>query len=112
MDIAGILSSQGPELLKTLEGVGFSADQAEQFLPEAGQQIAGALSGGGLENLLGSADIGTLLERVDVADLASKLGIDGGLVGSGLNAILPQIMEALKGEAGGILGGLGSKLLG
>jgi hypothetical protein len=112
MDIGEILSSQGPKLLETLEGVGFNAEQAQQFLPEAGQQIASALSGGGLGDLLSGNSVGGLLESIDVAGLSSRLGIDGGLVGSGLNAIVPQIIDGLKGDAGGVLGGLGSKLLG
>jgi len=112
VDIKEILSGHGPELLKTLEQVGFSAEQAQQFLPEAGQKIAAAVSGGGLGDLLSGDAVGGLLENVDVASLTSKLGIDSGLVRSGLNAIVPQILEGLKGGTGGLLGGLGSKLLG
>ena len=60
----------------------------------------------------GDGGLEGLLENVDVASLAEKVGIDPGIAQTALETVLPKILEALQGGGGGLLGGLGSKLLG
>jgi len=110
---------QAAELLSTLTKSGLSAEQAEKFLPVAGESIAQAASG--LD--LSGGDTGQLLDSlsqsIDIQALASQLGMDSATVSNGLTALLPQLLKLLQGGGlasliggsglGGLLGGLTSK---
>ena len=111
MDIQQLITQLAPTLLAKLQETGFSTDQAEQFLPEAGESIAGNVGAGDLVSLLAGGDpVAAILEKVDIGALASKLGIDSGLATQGLQSILPQLVEGLKSEGGGGLLGSAAKL--
>lgn len=127
MDILkDLLMNNSSELVDTLSATGFSAEQAQEFIPEAAEGVQQALSGGDLLSLLGGGDaegiVSTLLEKVDIAGIASRLGIDESMVNTGLETLLPRVLEimneqgsglsSLLGGEGGVLGGiakLGSK---
>ncbi|MEN8129568.1 MAG: hypothetical protein ABFS45_05105 [Pseudomonadota bacterium] len=129
MDIfKDLLMNNRSELVDTLSEAGFSAEQAQEFIPEAAQGVQQVLSGGGgdLLSLLGGGDsegiVSALLEKVDIAGIASRLGLDESMVNTGLETLLPRALEimneqgsglsSLLGGEGGILGGiakLGSK---
>ncbi len=123
-----LLMNNSSELVNTLSESGFSAEQAQEFIPEAAQGVQQALSDGGgdLLSMLGGGDtegiVSTLLEKVDIAGIASRLGLDESMVNTGLETLLPRALEimneqgsglsSLLGGEGGVLGGiakLGSK---
>ena len=89
-----------------------NSEQAEKFLPAAGEQLSGAASGGGLASLLGGGGIEGVLEQVDVTALAQQVGIEPDMARKALDTIVPKLMEAMQQGGGGLLGGVGSKLLG
>jgi len=105
-------SSQSKELLATLTGSGFSAEQAKTFLPAAGESIVQATAGLDLSGDYSGGLIDTLLRRVDIQGLASQLGMDSATVTNGLTALLPQAVKLLQGgglpslASGGGIGGL------
>lgn len=127
MDILkDLLMNNSSELVDTLSAAGFSAEQAQEFIPEAAQGVQQALSGGDLLSLFGGGDaegmVSALLEKVDIAGIASRLGLDESMVNNGLESLLPRALEiineqgsglsSLLGGEGGMLGGiakLGSK---
>lgn len=102
-----ILEEKGAELAGGLvEKLGFNADQARAFVPEAAQSVfdvakerAGDLD---FSDLTGSA--GSLIDGVDTGALATKVGIDSSQAKSGLSAIVPTLLSALKEKAGGLSG--------
>lgn len=118
-------ANHSSELMQSLSDAGFSDEQAQEFLPEIGQGVQEAFSGRDLLSLLGGSDVGsivnTLLERVDVAAIATKLGLDEAMVTDGIETLIPNVMELIDQEGGlsallqgegGLLGGiarLGSK---
>ena len=114
MDIETLLADQGPELLEKLQQVGLNSEQAQAFLPEAGDQVAKALSGGsGLANLLGGGGVDDLLRNIDTDAIAEKVGIGKTLAEKALQALVPIVMKNIgsSGGAAGMLGGLASKFL-
>jgi hypothetical protein len=122
-----LLANNSPALVNTLSEAGFNAQQAEEFIPEVGQSVQDAFSSGDLISLLGGSNtdsiVNTLLEKLDIEAIANKLGLDESMASSGVEALIPKVMELinqdggglsslLQGE-GGLLGGiarLGSKL--
>lgn len=109
-----LISSKGAGLVSQLTGSGFSAEQAEKFLPEAGGSIMGALQGLDVKALLGSdaaSQTSSLLGNIDVAGLASKLNLDSAVAKGGLEKFIPVVMGFLKDNqaAAGVLGLLGGK---
>ena len=107
-----LISNHSSELISTLTDSGFNTEQAQNFLPEAGRGVTEALSGGNLSELLTgdtNALMSTILEKVDVAGIASRLGIDESMVNEGLSALVPKVMEIFQGEGGGLASLLGGE---
>lgn len=109
-----LISSKGAGLMTELAGKGFSAEQAEKFIPEAGSRIMDALPGLDLGSLLKSdtsTQISSVIGNIDIAALAGKLGLDAGLAQGGLEKLIPIAMSFLKDNeaAAGLLGMLGGK---
>ena len=110
---------QAGDLLSTLTQSGFSADQAKAFIPAASESVMQAASGLDLSGGESGDIVNSLLQNVDIQGLASKVGLDANMVTTGLTALLPQLVEMLKGDglssllsggAGGLLGRLVGKL--
>ncbi len=101
MDILqSIIGDKAGELVSGLVGQGFSQEQAENFLPEAGSSIVSAFKESG-----DNADADSILGNIDLSAIASKLGIDSNLVDQGMKFILPSILGQLGGSGvGGMLG--------
>ncbi len=117
MDILNqLMGERGGEMLSALTGAGFSAEQAEKFLPVAGEGIGKALGEADVTALLGASDdpVAGLLDKIDVSGIAARVGLDASLVETGLRSLLPQVLVALQGEGGGVSsllgGGLGGLL--
>ncbi len=112
--IKNLLSGQSEELSSLLAEKGFSLDEAGRFLPEAGQSVSDAASEAGAGLLTSDSPIDALLENIDIAALAEKVGIAPELAEQGLQALLPAVTEALGGEEGALSslmeGGIGGVL--
>ena len=113
-----LLANHSSELIDALSESGFSVEQAQEFLPEAGQGVKDALSGGDMVSLLGNDSdtiVSSLLEKMDITAIAERLGLDETMVSNGLEVLIPKVMEIFKGEGGGLsslLGGDEGGLLG
>lgn len=111
--LAGILKEHSGDLVSKLtEHAGFTEDQAERFVPEAGEAVLASLKDGGSEVDLESPatserSIESLLGGIDADALASKVGIPSEQSIGGLKAILPMLLSLISSKAGA-LGGLTS----
>lgn len=109
--LKNLISEHGSSLMSTLTESGFTADQAQQFLPEAAQGMSDAISGGGISELLGGGDEGgmasTIMSKIDIDGTASRVGIDSSLAGSGLDALIPRVLAMINTEGGGLSSLLG-----
>lgn len=108
--IYNLMGNNGPELVKHLTGAGFGTEQAKDCLPDLLQSVMGGLQHVDIETLLSAdsdAQTSSLLERIDITALASRLGGDSGLATRGLQAIIPRVLGFLKGNpaAANLLGG-------
>lgn len=113
MDILNdLLANHSSELTHSLSESGFSAEQAQEFLPEAGQGVKDALSTSDMVALLGSdtdSIVTTLLEKVDTTTIAERAGLNEAMVNHGLEILIPKAIEIFKKESGGLsslLGGI------
>jgi hypothetical protein len=118
--IEELLGSKGAGLLNELTDRGFTAEQAQKFLPQAGQYVLGAMRASHLPSLL-TADVGTaassLLDTMDIAGLAARVGLDVGVTRGGLERLIPVALGFLKGNSRaaallGLLGGGGVSRVG
>lgn len=129
--IQAILGDKFKDLTSALTSQsGFSAGQAEAFIPEAAKGFLTTLqeNGQGLDLSDISNSASTLLQSFDINSLAEKVGISAEQAQSGIAAVMPILMsfaeqhqdkiESLSSMLGGnsalsgILGSLGGKLFG
>ena len=114
--LENILKERSGDLLGALTGgAGFSADQAEKFLPEAGSGIGRALLSKATDldvsDLASKANIGSIMSGLDVAGLAKAAGVSADQGTRGLNVLLPMILGFIGDRAqgaGGLSGLLGA----
>ncbi len=94
------MDTEGDDMIAELSGLGFGAEQARRFLPEA---LATLMQGQKVANLFGSTGtdrLTRLLDSVDIAALASNTGIDRKSAESGLTSLLPRLMDFLEHKQG------------
>lgn len=114
--IEALLGGKLTDLTAALtEQSGFSAGEAESFIPEAAKGFLSTFQekseGLDLTDLSGSA--ATLLQSFDIAGLAEKVGISSEQAQSGITAIMPMLMSLAEqhqdklGMLSGLLGGQG-----
>lgn len=101
-----LVAQHGPQLVADLTArAGLDALQAGKFVPAAGDTIAKALAGGGVDiSRVVGGDFGALLSKIDVAALAKKVGIDGGRAQGALATLLPLVLQLVRQESGGLEG--------
>ncbi len=108
-----LISNHSAELISTLTESGFSRDQAENFLPEAGQGIVDAFGDSSqLIELLGSDTntvVASILEKIDIGGVASKAGLDESMVNTGFSALIPKVFAIFKDEGGGLASLIGGE---
>jgi hypothetical protein len=110
-----VLSDKGGEFIRQLTGqLGFSAEQAESFVPAAIQKVLGLAQSGNLDvaGLLGGLNLAEVISKVDTQGLASTAGIDQATATRGLESLLPGLVSALKekaGDAGSLMSLLGEE---
>lgn len=100
------LLGKAPQLASGLRDLGLDDDQVSALGEELGDQLAGS---GGLDlgDLLQGLDVDGFLGRVDVAQVAARLGIDAATARAALQRIAPHV-AAFTGGSGGMVGRLGS----
>lgn len=98
------LIGAAPELLSGLKELGLDEGQVDALSGEVGRQLLGG-SGPDLGGLLTGLDVAGFLERIDVQELAARVGIDTGIAQAALQRIAPAV-ESFSGE--GLTGRLGS----
>ncbi|MBT8335201.1 MAG: DUF937 domain-containing protein [Gemmatimonadetes bacterium] len=89
---------------------GFTADEAQAFVPEATTSVVGAVKTTGdidLSNLGAAAQ--KVMGDIDVPALAKRAGIGPDQAQGGLTAIVPTLLQIIQEKAGGA-GGLMSML--
>jgi len=102
----GDLIGAAPELVDSLKGLGLGDSQINKLGSEIGSQLQGD-DGFDLGDLLSGMDLQSFLQKIDVASLAGKLGVDETTVQSALQLIGPKVQD-FPGDLGGNLGKLGS----
>jgi len=133
--LKNILAERQQDLAAELtRAVGFSKDQAERFVPDAGTEVLTALTQrpGDLDlaNPTSAANVGSIIRGLDVAAIAGRAGISADQGKRGLTTLVPMllgffakadtnggllsILQASGGasDALGTLKGLGGKLFG
>lgn len=109
--IKDLISEHSGTLIETLSGAGFSAEQATDFLPEAASGLTDMLGSADMTDVvskLSSGDAGDLLSSINVADIATKLGLSPEMVSSGFESIMPLVTKVMSENGGGIAGALSS----
>ncbi len=102
-----IIQEKGADLAGGLvDKLGFSAEQAETFVPEAAGSVFDAVkeNAGELDLAELASNPGPLVDKIDVGALAEKVGISSSQVTSGLGAIVPTLLSLLQEKAGGLSG--------
>ena len=113
--LKNILGDNTADLVSGLvDKAGFSANQAQAFVPEATSSVVDAVKGAGdLDFSNMGAATQTVMDKVDVSALAGKVGIGAEQAQNGLGAIVPSLLQLFQEKAGGaagimsMLGGLG-----
>jgi len=109
--IKDCFEEHGDVLTKQLEGAGFSADQASQFLPEAASGILESAQGldvAEISQQLIADDPSSLLGAFNADAIAEKLGMNSDLVTKGLAAIAPLLSQAFAQKGEGLMGAVSS----
>jgi len=109
--IKDCFEEHGEALTEQLEGAGFSADQARQFLPEAASGIVDSAQGLDVAEIaqqLVSDGPSPFLSAINVDAIAEKLGINSDLVTKGLAAIAPVLSQAFAQKGEGLMGAVSS----
>lgn len=101
--IKELISSQGGKLVEQLTQSGFSAEQADQFIPEASNSIIDAIKDKGV-GAIADGSASSLMDSININGLASKLGIESGLAQNGMQSILPIVLSFLQNKSGGLSG--------
>ena len=111
MDFQDLLKG-APDLTDNLKGLGLSDEKLGDFGHEVGSQLAGG-DGFDLSDLLAGLDADSFLSRIDIASLATKVGISSDTATAAISMIAPAVAEFMGGGQGsalGSIGGLASKL--
>ncbi len=89
-----------------VDKAGFTADQATAFVPEAAGSVVDAVKGAGADLDFSNMDAvaQSVMDKVDVASLADKVGLDTNKVQSGLGALVPNLLQIAQDKAGGAAG--------
>lgn len=105
MNILDVIG-KAPELSAGLKSLGLDDSQIQALGAEVGDQLAGA-DGLDLGDLLGNLDVAGFLERVDIAQVSARLGVDVSTARAALLRIAPHV-AAFTAGSGGMVGRLGS----
>ena len=107
--IQNFMDKESGSIISELISQGFSAEQANRFLPEALATLMQGLKGADFADLFGSANsdgLTSLSDSVDFAALSARTGVDSSNAETGLKALIPCLIAFLKDNRGlpGLLG--------
>jgi hypothetical protein len=107
-----ILKEKSGDLIGALTSkAGYSAGEAERFVPAAGSSVVQAMKSQAgsldLDDLQNAANLGQIMKGVDIAGLAKKVGITPEQSAKGLTAMLPLVLGFMKDHGEGLKGLLG-----
>lgn len=108
--LQNLLKEKGGDLVGALTGsAGFGKPEAERFVPAAGSSMldafksqAGSLD---LDDIQNAANVGKIMQGIDIGGLAKQVGITPEQSAKGLAAIMPMVLGFMK-EHGDSLSGL------
>lgn len=110
--IQQLLGDKAGAMLEQLQQVGFEGKQAQEFLNVSGEKTVELLKEEAANTDISSLPqknlVSSLMGKMDVDTLASKVGIDSGLAGKGLQAILPVLVSVFASK--GALGDIGESM--
>ncbi len=100
-----LLSSHSADFLSVLKEAGFNSEQAEGFLPVASESVTTAVEATEIPDLLGGdtrTTISTIFEKIDIAGIASRLGMEESMVNTGITVLMGKLLEIVNEEGGGL----------
>ncbi len=98
-------------LTRRLQAVGFTAEQANMFLPEAASGILKSFQHKEIEHIIAAMsleDPERLLNEINVNAIAKNIGMNAHQVTSGFEAIAPDMAKAFTKSSNGIVGAAAS----
>jgi uncharacterized protein YidB (DUF937 family) len=111
MDIQKFLQEKGSGLAQKLTTqVGLAPQTAQSFLSQLAPRLVDTIRGGGvdLKAVIGGGDVGALLGKLNLGQIARTIGIDEAKATAGAKAVIPGLIEGLQKQAGGIGGVIGN----
>jgi hypothetical protein len=107
-----ILKEKSSDLIGALTaGAGYSAKEAERFVPAASSSVVQAVASQAgkldLDDLQNAANLAKIMKGIDIGGLASKVGLTPEQSAKGLAAILPMALGFMKDHGDGLKGLLG-----
>jgi hypothetical protein len=104
--IQNFMDKESGSIISELISQGFSAEQANRFLPEALATLMQGLKGADLFGSANSDGLTSLSDSVDFAALSARTGVDSSNAETGLKALIPCLIAFLKDNRGlpGLLG--------
>jgi hypothetical protein len=102
-----LIGEHGSELVQNLVSkLGFSAEEAQGFLPVAVEKLMAALQGGGVDigQLVGGGGVDAVLSMLNAGEIAASSGIDEAKAAAGLGELVPNFLSVLKAQSGGAEG--------
>ena len=111
INIKECIEENASTFTRSLQGAGFSPEQASKFLPEAASGILDSTKDSGITQLIAGFASGgpsKLLSLVNADAIADKLGMDANQVSSGLVAMIPVLSQLITDKGDGILGKVSS----
>lgn len=92
--------------MEKLKEIGFTPDQASQFLPLAATEISESVNNSGATKIISdlmSDGPSSMIASLNIESLAQKLGMNSDQVGSGMNAIAPALTEIMTNNSEGLV---------
>jgi hypothetical protein len=110
MDITKLIQQHGPALTQILTSkAGFTAPQAQTFLPLIIGKVMEVVKGGGFDvkSLIGGTGASAIIGKLGIGDIAKKAGIDEAKATAGAQAVVPKLIESVQKSGGleSLLGG-------
>jgi len=98
--IQTFMDKESGSIIGELISQGFSAEQANRFLPEALATLMQGLKGADLFGSANSGGLTSLSDSVDFAALSARTGVDSSNAETGLKALIPCLIAFLKDNRG------------
>jgi hypothetical protein len=98
--IQNFMDKESDSIISELISQGFSAEQANRFLPEALATLVQGLKGADMFGSANSDGLTKLSDSVDFDALSARTGVDSSNAETGLKALIPRLIAFLKDNRG------------